>query len=51
MANLAAKSKVYELAGLLVKVGTAIDAGDWALAQEKWQAFKALQDEYDAAMY
>ena len=51
MANLAAKSKVYELAGLLMKVGTAIDSGDWALAQEKWQAFKALQDEYDAAMY
>ncbi len=51
MANLTAKPKVYELADLLMDVGAAIDAEDWDQAQTHWQAFKALQDEYDAAMY
>jgi mono/diheme cytochrome c family protein len=51
MANLAAKPKVYELAQILMDVGAAIDGGNWEKAQSHWQAFKALQDEYDAAMY
>ena len=51
MANLEAKPKVYELTQILMNVGTAIDAGDWDQAQVHWLAFKAHQDEYDAAMY
>ncbi len=51
MANLEAKPKVYELTQILMNVGTSIDAGDWDQAQVHWQAFKTLQDKYDAAMY
>ena len=51
MANLPAKTKVYELAGILADVGTAIDDKDWKTAGEHWAAFKKLQGQYDAAMY
>lgn len=51
MANQPAKPKAYELARLLANVGKAIDSGDWDQARNHWNAFKALQDEYDAAMY
>ena len=51
MANLPAKSKVYELSRLLIDVGKAVDVDDWSTAQSHWAAFKALQEKYDAAMY
>lgn len=51
MANLAAKPEVYALAAKLADVGGAIDAGDWALADERWRAFKAHQAEIDERMY
>ena len=51
MTNAPAKPMVYELAGILVQVGEAIDAGDWAAAEIRWVRFKALQEKYDETMY
>lgn len=51
MANLDAKPKVYELAQILIKVGDAIDTGDWEQARTQWQSFKTLRKQYDAVMY
>lgn len=51
MSNLAAKPEVDELASKLTSVGGAIDAGDWAMANEQWRAFKAHQAEIDERMY
>lgn len=51
MSNLAAKPKVYELAGILGDMKTAVDADDWATADELWSKFQTLQEAYDAEMY
>lgn len=51
MANVAAKPKVYELAGLLSAMRTAIGADDWAGAEKSWSRFKELQAKYDEEMY
>lgn len=51
MTNTPAKPMVYELAGILVQVGEAIDSDDWTLAETRWARFKALQEKYDATMY
>ena len=51
MANMAAKPEAYALANSLAEVGTAIEAGDWELADRRWQAFKAQQAEIDERMY
>ena len=51
MTNLAAKPKVYELAGLLEGVRKFVVAEDWARAATDWEKFKKLQARYDAEMY
>lgn len=51
MLNLAAKPKVYELAGLLNDMRVAVEADDWATADVLWEAFQERQDKYDEAMY
>jgi len=51
MANLSAKPDVYRLAELLRAVGTASEQGEWAIAEENWDAFKSLQSEIDERVY
>ncbi len=51
MSNQSAKPDVYQLAGLLRAAGDAAALGDWAAANDNWQAFKTLQSEIDARMY
>ncbi|MFQ5565999.1 MAG: cytochrome C, partial [Paracoccaceae bacterium] len=51
MVNMAAKPEVYALADTLAEVGRAIEAGDWDLADQFWQSFKARQAEIDERMY
>ncbi len=51
MTNLAAKPKVYELAGLLQDMRKAIGANDWETAAKRWTTFKELQEKYDEEMY
>lgn len=51
MTNLPAKPQVYELAGILKKIGEAIDQDDWAEAEGLWVTFKQREEEYDSAMF
>lgn len=51
MANLAAKPKVYELAGILHDIGKAIDRENWDEAETLWANFKQREKKYDSAMY
>jgi cytochrome c peroxidase len=51
MANLAAKPKVYELAGLLNDMRRAVGANDWDTAAKRWERFKELQEKYDDEMF
>ena len=51
MLNMAAKPEAYALANSLAEVGAAIEAGDWELADRRWQGFKAQQAEIDERMY
>ena len=51
MANLPAKDKVYELAGILTKIGKAIDRTDWTEAEAQWELFKTFEKQHDPAMY
>ena len=51
MANLAAKPKVYELAGILQDMRKAISANNWGAAEKHWATFKRLQEKYDDEMY
>ncbi len=51
MTNLAAKPKVYELAGILQDMRKAIGANDWETAEQRWATFKELQEKYDEEMY
>ncbi len=51
MGNFAAKPDVYRLSAVLEEVGKAIDERAWDLAQDRWQAFKALQDRLDPEMF
>ncbi len=51
MTNLAAKPKVYELAGILQEMRKAIGANDWEAATKRWATFKELQEKYDEEMY
>ncbi|WP_419904991.1 cytochrome c peroxidase [Kiloniella sp.] len=51
MSNLSARPQVYQLASTLRAVGDAVAAGEWQVAETKWQEFKSLQDQYDARMF
>ncbi|MBI6630382.1 c-type cytochrome [Pontibaca salina] len=51
MMNMAAKPKVYELAGILGDMRAAVDADDWETADALWETFQEKQDKYDAEMY
>jgi hypothetical protein len=51
MTNLAAKPKVYELAGLLHDMRKAVGGDDWDTATKRWETFRELQEKYDDEMY
>ena len=51
MTNQSGKPDVYAFTALLRAVGDASAAGDWAEANNKWQAFKTMQAEIDERMF
>lgn len=51
MLNMAAKPKVYELAGILNDMRTALQSDDWEAADALWETFNEKQEEYDEEMY
>ncbi len=51
MQNISLKPRIYELAETLAAVGNAIRADDWADAEAKWAAFRAIETEIGEQVY
>ena len=47
MTNRSAVAKAHEMAGLLWQVRAAVKRDDWADAEEKWAAYRDLEQRYD----
>lgn len=51
MGNPSAHPMVHQMSNTLQAVGDAVAAGDWAVAETRWQEFQALQKQYDEKIF